>query len=175
MKKIISSIFASLLLSGCVSATVDVESACSSKEISFPGVPVAVSVLAGERTASVKSTSDMSGIFEKLSTFATAKVNSVSLKMDSKSDLLFLHHVFVTIHATNFPKNELVLSDADFSGMDLPITVDREKLLVMLSEGPVTLVFTGTGNIPTEATSASANFCIGVTAHAEKSLSDIGR
>jgi hypothetical protein len=173
--KLITPLLFATLLSGCVSATVDVDSVCSSKEVSFPGVPIIVSALAGERTASVASNSDMSGTIGKVADIATVTISSVHLNMESSSDLSFLHHVKVTIHSTKHVENELVLSDADFSGLNLPVSVDQDKLLLLLKDGPATVVFTGTGNIPTEATATKTSLCIGISAHADKSLSDISK
>lgn len=173
MKYIIPIFFIAAFSTGCVSVNVDVESVCASKEMNFPGVPVAISVLAGERTASVSSEYDMSEPINKLSDLATVSFSSVRLNLDSKSDLTFLRHVKVTIHSTKDASNELVLSDADFSGKELPVTVDQNKLLKLLEQGSVTMVFTGTGSIPTAATSTNTNFCVGVSAQSTKTINNL--
>jgi len=173
MKYILPLLFATILSVGCVSATVDVDSVCSSNEMKFPGVPVAISSLAGERTASVTSKYDMSKTIGKISDLATVSLTSVNLNVDSKSDLTFLHHVKVTIHSTDDVSNELVLSDADFTGLNLPVSVDQNKLLAILGKGPVTMKFIGTGNIPVKSTEATTSFCIGFSAHADKAAGDL--
>lgn len=173
MRYILPLFVVSLFTNSCVYATTDVDNVCSSKEIKFPGVPVAVSVLAGERKATVISNSDMSETIGKISDIATVSLTSVNLNIDSQSDLSFLHHVKVTIHSTNDASNELLLSDVDFVGLNLPVSVDKNKLLDLLSKGPVTMKFIGTGNIPTEATNANTSFCVGVSAYTSKSIGDI--
>jgi hypothetical protein len=174
MKRIIPLFITALLSASCVSATIDIESVCSSKEISFPGVPESVSAHYGERTAKVSSSpSDMSATLDKVSDFATVKLTTVKLVMESDSDLKFLHHVKVTIHPTNDASNELVLSDAPFSGLDLPVSVDQDKLLTLLKKGSATMDFIGTGTIPTKPTDTKVSFCVGATAHGSKSVGDL--
>lgn len=173
MKHIFSALCLALITASCVSAQVDIDSACSSTELNFPGVPISVSNKAGERTASVLSKSDMSEPLSKIADYADVHVTSATLFIDSESDLSFLHHVKVTIHNDSDASNELVLSDATFSDLNLPVNVDRDKLAAMLRNGPVTMVATGTGNIPTAPIVATTTFCIGIHAQGDKSLSDL--
>jgi hypothetical protein len=144
-----------------------------SDDKSFPGVSASVSSLVGERSANISSEADMSEAISQGSDFATISIYNVRLNVSSKSNLSFLHHVKATIRLTNGDKTEMVLSDADYSGGSLPIIADQDKLFTMLSKGPVTIKFTGTGNIPTEATTVTSTFCIGMSAHTSKSLSDL--
>jgi NCAIR mutase (PurE)-related protein len=158
-----------------MSATLDIDSACSSKALDFPGVPISISNKIGEKTRSVSSKSDMSATLNKIADVADIHVTTATLFIDSESDLSFLHYVRVTIHNDSDESNELVLSDAAFSNQNLPIIVDKDKLATMLRNGPVTMVFTGTGNIPTASTSTTTTFCIGVSAHSSKSIGDISK
>jgi hypothetical protein len=175
MKRIIPLFITALLSTSCVSATIDIENVCSSKHIVFGGVPESVSARYGERTLKVSSDpGDMSATLGKISDFATVRLTTVKLVMESESDLTFLHHIKVVIHPTNDPTNEIVLSDAPFTGLDLPlVAIDRDKLLALLNKGSATMDFIGTGTIPTKPTDTTASFCVSATAHGSKSVGDL--
>lgn len=164
-----------MFLSSCISATASVENVCTSQDLSFPGAPPVVSDIVGEQTSSVQFSNDVSGTLEKISSFATVSVSNANIETQSNIDLSFIHHVLITIHPANDAKNELVLSDAAFSGKRVAISADEEKLLEMLKGGPVTLSITGTGKIPVESTETNVKFCLNVSARAQKTISEIGK
>ena len=174
MKKIFLFVTAISLI-GCVDATVEVENVCSSKSFTIPGVSESVSTLAGERTARRDTVQDISNALTKMSDVGELKLTSAHLTFNGNGDLSFVHHVKAVLHSEY--GGDLLLADtdvvADGAVVNVPISTDQDRMLVLLKRGKVTLQVFATGNIPTVETVTTNSFCVGVSAHTNKSLGDL--
>lgn len=176
MKYILSVLFvATLSTIGCVDATVEVENVCSSKSFTIPGVSESVSAFVGERTVRRDTKQDIGSTLAKMSDIGELKLTSAYLTFNGNGELSFVHHVKAILHSEY--GGDLLLADtdvvADSTTVNVPISTDQDRMLVLLKRGQVTLQVFATGNIPTVETVTTNSFCVGVSAHTNKSLGDL--
>jgi len=104
-----------------------------------------------------------------------SKLTSAYLTFNGNGELSFVHHVKAILHSEY--GGDLLLADtdvvADSTTVNVPISTDQDRMLVLLKRGQVTLQVFATGNIPTVETVTTNSFCVGVSAHTNKSLGDL--
>lgn len=173
MRKLLFILAASMM--GCVSATVTEPSICESQALSLPSVPL--SVPGADPTISTTQQMDLSGTFSKIKDVTDSVSIAVNqLVVDNSSgNMSWLNHVEVDIASQGMPSKVMVNydlkpSDQNSSSVNLPVVLDNDTLYSYLSKGPVTLTFTLSGNIPTQAVNLSGMMCLSASASVSKSL-----
>jgi hypothetical protein len=159
-----------VLLCGCVSATLDVESVCDSKEIAVPYASASVSALVGVRTASRSFDEDFSEVLGKVSDVGETSLTSYQFVLSG--NVSFINHVRVTLVADKFP--DMILSDINVASatdvINVPFNGDLNTLLPALSAGKVSVKVDISGVIPESDSTLSGKLCVGVSGKIKKSL-----
>lgn len=161
---IFSAIVCSAIIS-CVSATVEVDSACATKTMDIPAAPINI----GAQTISKDIEQDFSDVLGKIGDIGDASITTANLVFSG--NVGFINRVKITLKTSNSP--ELLLADELFlpnnGTLTVPITADKNELLSRLKSGSVILHVELTGIIPTSNTPLDSTFCVGVSASVNKS------
>ena len=167
-----------LVASSCISATVEVDSACSSKTMMLPGVPPTVSDAIGKQDIVRSAVQDMSKMLSQASDVGDVTLSSASVTVTALlGDLSFVESIDVSLHSDVL--GDLLVGSSTINGRtkSVPIVIiaPHGKLLEWLRSGPVTATLTMPGTAPTQDTNLDLTICVGVSAHVEKSVSDISK
>jgi len=165
---------------GCVSATVDIDSACSTRTLAFPGVPTPIAAVIGKQTLVQTTNLDMSKVLSKATDVGVVSLGNASLTLNTQvGNLDFVDGVEVSLHSDTLGDlvigNATVSHDATVTTLNVPVVADRDKLLTWLGSGRVLATLTMPGSSPTQNTKVDMTLCVAVSAHVEKSTSDIGK
>ena len=170
-------IMAAILISGCVSATVDEPSVCDTQALTqLPSAPVTATV-PGTVPVSFSQNLDLSGTLSKINKVADSVSINVTqmLLANSSGNMSWLQHVDVNITAQGMQSAVLVQydlqpGDQNSTSLSLPVKLDNNTLYSYLSQGPVTLTFTLSGSAPTQVPNLSGTMCLSASASVSKSL-----
>lgn len=161
------------LMIGCVSATVDEPSVCTTVSLGsipaspFPGITLP--------PTSFSDSMDFSGAVSKLTDVASNLTANVSnLSMSNNGDLDWMSEVNVSIASSDMPSAAFASYTAPTNGkpgttVDMKILMDSSTLLKYL-EHPITLTFTVSGTAPTQSVTFMNTMCVAVSGKFSKSL-----
>lgn len=154
MKSLILSL---LFASGCISGTVEIQRACDSKTITFPGIPAGLGTLPPLMQSFTVSLGEGKDLLTKV------LLIDGELTRDNSGDLGFIDEIMISAAAPNIGGDDLVLWDSQHNmGSTLPVQASDANLVDYI-DGNSKFTFNvtvSTQKPPTEAWNLTATLCV---------------
>lgn len=163
-----------LLVSACVSATVDEPNVCSSSDLgTVPGAPVSGVAVPPQQFSTSQDLSEVLGKIGDVADNASARLTQLSLSSDN--DLSWVSQVDVNVKGDSDDLPDRFLGTYRAAGsavgnnLALDIKMDDASVQKYLNH-PVTLTFTVSGTTTTQTNKLSSTLCAGASGDFSKSL-----
>lgn len=156
---------------GCVSATAEVESVCSSGKMPISFASSKASAVVGERTVTKTFDEDFSDALSKFNDIGSVSIKRSSLSVNG--DVSFIRQVDISLHSVSLNQDVSMVNTTIIpsgSNLTVPINVDNGKLYSFLNSGKVILTVSLTGVLPQNETNLDSSFCVGLTSKIDKAL-----